>query len=240
MLKILPILFLILAVAGFFVWRILFLDKPAETSTSKTTLLDLTSNSGSLEDRVRELEFSVTDLMGQIKELAPGISKPASSPMNQTSLDNRVATLETEVLNLKGKVTTLEANSQTAGASGATKAPVYIPLGWTGSSVATDWTNITNQEISIDPVEYSGYKNMQFEVYLRAFQGNGTAYARLANKDDGTTITSSEVSTSSQDHNWVTSGNFNVSSSKKTYRLQLKSLSGYSTDVQNARIKVSF
>ena len=88
--------------------------------------------------------------------------------------------------------------------------------------------------------DYSGYTSMQFEANIQIFQ-IGTAYARVSNKTDGTSILSSEISTTSTSYTSVSSAKFNLPGGKKDYQLQLKSqITGYAASVQNARIKVNF
>lgn len=170
--------------------------------------------------------------------------EPAVTPVN---LEQRVKTLESTIIDLKRRIVNLEQTSTTPAAAGpvastapaTNKSPVYIPLG-SGSSVATDWTSIDSLSVILDSADYSGYSGVQFEVSMRAYQGNGKAFARLYNSTDGTGVLSSEVSTTTSDYTWVTSSSFNISSGKKTYKIQLKSLTGYETGVQNSRIKISF
>lgn len=179
---------------------------------------------------------------GRLKRLEDAVNALAGKPAGQTS-----GSLETRLKNLENVVTSLQSQvAQQGQPSGQTAAPtttkkptLYIPLGWTGVSSATDWTTISGQSIDLDPADYPGYTSMQFEASLKALSGNGRAYARLLNNNDGTAILSSEVSTTGYDYTWVTSSGFTLPG-KKTYKLQLKSLTGYETGVQSARIKVNF
>lgn len=203
--------------------------------------------------RIAALETAVVDLVKQVNSLG-GASDSASlvSPtFEQTSsnltLENRVKNMEISLVDLKARLTRLEEDTTTPAASTAptttttttSKSPAYIPIGTSGSSVSTNWTEISSLEVTIDPADYSGYKSMVLEIQLKIFQ-NGTAYGRLYNKTDGTSPVGSEVSTSNTDYTSLTSGSFTIPSGKKTYRIQLKSLTGYEAFAQNARIKVNF
>lgn len=208
-------------------------QSPAQNSATPGT----SSPSGTLEQRIAELEFSVSDLLKQVR----GVTPSSSSTTVSSDTEKRVKTLETSMADLVNRVIALEQKNTTATTSqtATSKAPSYIPLGWVGSSVNTNWASISGQEFTINTADYPGYISMQFEVSLRIFQ-NGQAFARLEVKDAGTSILASEVSTTSQSYTWLSSSTFQLPAGSKTYRLQLKSLTGYSADVQNARIKVNF
>ncbi len=171
------------------------------------------------------------------------------------ALEVRVTKVEESVQDLTGRVDKLEENSPGIGGSGATPAPTpapttaaatskqstdYIPMGPGTTSISTDWTIVDYPEVEIDPANFSGYTNMYLEVTFKLLHGNGTGYVRLFNKTDGTAVTNSDVSTSSSSYTSVVSGGFKLVSGKKTYRLQLKSLSGYEVSVQFARIRVDY
>lgn len=245
MIKVLLPIGVVVAIVVIFVGGRLFLSSRSLSSPSAVTnVLTQTATapktattSATLDQRIAELEFSVSDLLKQIKGLTPSSSTQVSG-----NLEVRVKTLETSMADLVNRVTALEQKGTTTTSSTTTitsKAPSYIPLGWSGSSNSTNWTSISGQEFIINTSDYPGYTSMQFEVSLRIFQ-NGQSFARLEDKDAGTSILSSEVSTTSQSYTWVTSSSFQLPAGSKTYRLQLKSLTGYSADVQNARIKVNF
>lgn len=242
MIKILPIAALILLTVGFVSWKVFFasqkapiLSLPQLTNGQKARLPDgqEATPSGTLEARVRELEFSVTDLLGKNK---------TSTTEFAGSLDSQVKTLQTSVDDLKKRVAKLEASPTptTQTSSQSSKSPAYISLAATGGSSVGDWANISGTVVSIDTADYSGYTSMQFEANIQIFQ-TGTAYSRIGNKTDGTSILSSEISTTSTSYTFVTSNKFILPSGKKDYQLQLKSqITGYEASVQNARIKVNF
>lgn len=171
----------------------------------------------------------------------------SSVPTSPKDLQSQIDLLKKDISDLKTQLTQQQAQiastqnqtTQTTQTS-PPRVPVYIPLGWVGSGSSLDFAALTTQELAIDSNDYSGYKNMQLEVNLRIYQGNGKAFARLYNNTDFTAVNGSEVSTASSDYTWVSSSTFSLPSGKKTYRIQLKSLTGYSADVQNARIKVNF
>jgi hypothetical protein len=241
MVRILLILGGIFITVGFIIWRFMF-------SSSETPILTLPQNfsvsksgeqtatvSGTLENRVKELEFAVAELLRK----TPGTT---ASITTTGSLDSKVKTLENSINELSSRVAKLETGTSTTTTTTSTGAKVaYIPVGYTGSGNATsDYTNVSGQEVTIDTANYPGYKSMTLEANFRIYQGNGTGYIRLANKTDGTSFSSSILSTTSEDYATKTSSSFTISSGSKTYVIQAKSTTGYSVDLQWSRIRVDF
>lgn len=192
------------------------------------------SDNSSLELRVKSLEDAVVTLAKQI-------SKNNSS----SDLDTRVKVLEDRISSLQqqpnGQVITNTSPILIPTSTPTVKrAPVYIPLGSGGTSAALDWTTIDTYQVILDPNDYPGYSSAQLELSLRVYQGNGKAFARLYNSDDGLAILLSEVASITGDYTWVVSSPFNFSSAKKSYKLQLKTLTGYEAGIQNARLKINF
>lgn len=154
-----------------------------------------------------------------------------------TALESKVKNIERVIADLQIEVDNLK---ETQASTSATKSPLYIPLGSGGAATSLDWTTNDIYQVSLDPADYPGYKSMQLEASIRIFQGNGRGYTRLISATDNLTLTSSEISTTSQDYTWITSQGFTLPSGKKNYKLQFKTLTGYEVSIQNARIKVNF
>lgn len=194
---------------------------PAVTNQTETTTQEL----------AQPLPSASPDLSNQVSTLSDKVSKIDASV---NDLKSRVVVLES-----KQNATTAQTSTTTTSTS-VSQAPVYIPLAASGSSSTGDWANISGTVVTIDTADYPGYTSMQFEANIQIFQ-QGTAYARMGNKTDGTSVLSSEISTTSTSYTYVTSGKFTLPSGKKDYQLQLKSLvTGYAALIQNARVKVNF
>ena len=118
---------------------------------------------------------------------------------------------------------------------------LYIPIGYGGSGTSSsDFGTIIGQEVTINVFDYPGYRQMVFEANFRIFQGNGEAQVRLFNKTDGTAVSGSGISSTSQDYSTKTSGGFTLPGGSKTYTVQTKSTTGYSVDLQLTRIRIDF
>ncbi len=240
MIKLLPIVLVILLILGALAYfRFYKLQSPPTPS-----IVSNLTNSPTEQERISSLENKVEVLARQVADEESTTSSPAPKSSPNTTTEQKVKSLETTVAALQTQINQLKISGITSSSTQTTtstpKAPVYIPLGWVGAVSSTNWATITSQELAIDPANYPGYKSMQFEVNLRIYQGNGTSYARLLNNNDGTAVTNSEISTTSQDYTWISSSTFTLPSSEKTYRMQLKSSTGYEAGVVNARIKVNY
>lgn len=163
---------------------------------------------------------------------------------SETAQNQAIADLQEKVASLEAiaKITPDATRKVSYVQSNAQKAPVYIPLG-SGTLTpdhANNWYTVNVPQAAIDPADYPGYSAMQLEITMRAFQGNGLASARLFNSNESTAILNSEVSTAMENFTLLTSGGFRLPVGKKTYRIQIKSATGYEVDFQDARIRVNF
>lgn len=238
MIRLLPfILIPILLIGGLGWWRYQAAKQSLTTSQtqeqdSEPIEVPKTLPGASVEDRVKSLEDSVTKLINQVNSLK-------SFGSSTTSSDTRLSGVEGGITELKARVSSLEKTSP-APATAGSKAPLYIPLGAAGGPWGSqDWNTINDYEVSINSDSYSGYSNMQLEVIFRLTEAAGVGSVRLFNATDNSSI-SSEVNTTSTSFGLKTSGNFNLPSGTKTYKLQVKSTQGKDLFIQSARIKVSF
>ncbi len=181
------------------------------------------------------------EVINKVNDLSSVVSKKLSS------IDDRLNNLESSQAQMKTQVAQIEQNnssvtnqSNSGSSTTQTKSPAYIPVVTSASATSGDWVDVTGQDIVLNMANYQGYTKIYMETSLRCYQGNGRAYARLFNVTDGTAVLPSELSTSNQDYTYIESASFTLPSSQKTYRLQLKSLTGYSTDIQNVRLRVMF
>ena len=237
MLKILLPVIVVLMLAGGLIYFRFFATSskvispaPPEEVSQEAIEVPKTLPEAPVEDNVKALEKSVTTLVGEVNAL-----KAAPSSQN---LDTRLKGVEAAVVELKARVSSLEsATPQPVSAS--SKSTIYTPLGSGGSWGNQDWYATPEYEISMDPANYPGYKNMNLEVIFRLVESAGTGSVRLYNVTDST-ATSSQVDTTSTSFSLLTTSSFTLSSGAKTYRLQVKSSDGKTLFIQSARIRVNF
>lgn len=238
MIRFLPyILIPILIIAGLGYWRLTASkqspNSPQDSQTETAPVeVPKTLPEASLEDKVKNLEDTVSELQSQLNSPNPG---------NQTvpNLSSRLANAEAAVTELKARVSALEKASPTTSTS-SNKYPLYIPLGAGGGPWANqDWNTLTEYQATINPDNYPGYSGMQLEVNFRLVEAAGTGSVRLYNVTDGSSV-SSQVDTTATAFGLKTSNSFKLSGGQKTYSIQVKSSQGKDLFVQSARIKVSF
>lgn len=238
--KILPIIFLLILISGGLIYFRFFATKPDKNSLTSAQIANTqqgplevpkTSPGATIEDRVKTLEEALINVVKKLNSLNP-------QQTTDSSLDQRLKDVEASVTELKARVLSLE-NATPAPTAISGRSTVYIPLGSGGSGGDKGWVSNGNYGATIDPAEYPGYSSMQFEVNFRLTQKIGTAYARLFNVTDNS-VTSGEVSTTSDNFSWQTSSYFTLPNGKKTYTVQFKSTDGTDAQFQSARIKVNF
>lgn len=130
----------------------------------------------------------------------------------------------------------------------STSAPVankiaFIPLGGSGSTQNTDWTDVPNAQVWLNfSGEYGGLARAWWDAFLRVDNANGTTFARLFDVTHGIAVNGSEISVS----NTTTStdvesaGNLQFWAGKNLYRVQIKSLNSSFAFFDSGRIKISY
>jgi hypothetical protein len=211
----------------------------------------ITNTQNAEGENMAELARKVEILRKQVGELDSSISKSSKTSTSSSTTTNTVASnasIETRLENLEAAIAQIQAklgqtpsSSANPTSSTTSKVPAYIlSLGSSGSTTQLDWTAVSSPTITINPSDYPGATSFQLEGYLSSFQGNGTAYARLYNSTTGTSIGNSSISTTSENPTWVSSQTFSLPSGKTTYSFQLKTTTGYTATLENARLKVNF
>lgn len=233
--RILPIIFLIiLAVGGLVYWRFFVIKSNSPSLTTSQTDIEPVEvpkqlPNATLEERVQVVEKALTEVIKKVN---------AASGQTDSSLNARVSAVEASITDLKVQIANLPTASSAPSAS-SSKSTIYIPLGSGGSVASVDWTPLNTFQITLDPSQYPGYTSMQLEVNMRLVQPGGTLYARLYN-NSSSSVTSSELSSTSTNSSVYTSSTFTLPSGSKTYVLQAKTSDGSQAFLDTARIRVNF
>lgn len=111
---------------------------------------------------------------------------------------------------------------------------VFIPLG-SGSTSSTDWTT-TGAQAYVDTSIYPRLAAAYFQATLSS--NSGAISARLLQKNEGTIVAGSEISHNLPTATLVTSGNVGLSSGNKLYAVELRSETGQTVYVENARLRL--
>jgi hypothetical protein len=243
MLKIILPAFIALTVWGFVYYNfILDRQKPEQSPVNQNAESEDNPSNNSAQEVPRTIPKSSATPLPADSSLAAKINELSQKISQLGFLENKVSNVEKTTEDLKNRVAKLESSSNTSQGNTITtqtnKSPQYIySLGSGGSTSSTDWQEITSLTIIVDPLLYSGYSNMQLEALIRVKDGNGKAFTRLYSS--GTALPESELSTDSYKDVWVISGTFNAGS-KKSYTIQVKSLTGYEAFVSDVRVKVNY
>ena len=128
----------------------------------------------------------------------------------------------------------------------ATKAPLpsktkqyyYMPIPGSGETLSNDWVDISGTDFYFDPAEYTGLIEARFESNMRLVNGNGKAWVRIYDVTHSITVINSEIQTSSQTTDNVTSDILLFWAGRNLYRIQAKSLTADTAVYEGGRIKV--
>ena len=230
------IIAVVVIVLGTIVAAVNFLSPKPVTKTSSSDTVSSSTTEAS----------SSGGLLDQIKNIT---SSPTPQEVSKISLEDHVKLLETTVSVLQKRLDVLEKNqgiktvspsSSPSTTTTVTAVPAYIPLGAGGNTNDQNYAPMDMYQVAIDPAEYPGYTNMQLEVSFKSDQNAGPTYIRLYNSTDSTSVSSSEVSGTSDKSTWLTSSKFTISSTKKTYTIQVKNVTNVNTNILSARLKVNF
>lgn len=113
----------------------------------------------------------------------------------------------------------------------------FITLG-SGSSTASEWTDIPGAQSYIDSTAYGTIKTVTFEVALHTPTGNQTAYARLYNVTDAHPVWNSEVSIEGGTPQLKISSPITLDRGSKLYQVQMKTQLSSRTNLENARVHI--
>jgi hypothetical protein len=169
---------------------------------------------------------------------------PQITDLNQklNNLENKVTSLESSNSALVTKINSLQLTKNTPTTlSTGKKSPVLIPINPGGNVDSTDWTNLTSGSITINPADYPGYKSAFLIINLSVNVGQGTAYARLVNSQNGLAIIPSTVSTNSYLPVSLTSPAFQLPPGSNSYTIQLYTqVPGYPAQAGNSFLQITY
>lgn len=114
----------------------------------------------------------------------------------------------------------------------------FIPLG-SGSSTASDWTDVAGVKAEIDRTKYGNIQRVLFEASVHVPNANQVVEIRLYNETDKYIVGNSEILYPSG-----TTQNFRITeiqlgSGAKTYKVQMKTQLQYTAVLDQARIHIT-
>lgn len=215
----------------------------AQIDDLKQSLLYLAREVGTMKGDTSSLDTASTSLTGSYSRvsspnLTGNLNTSADMLLRIKAAEDRVAVLEHRLgvssspspSSSPGTVTTTTSNLKVQ----------YIPLGVATTSNDKTGLALDTYEINLDPADFPNYTSVSLEVVMKMNEAVGELSVNLYNYTDGAVVTNSAITTSSTQFAAYTSAGFRLASSKKTYRLWVKSSEGYTVSIQSARLKVTY
>ncbi len=112
----------------------------------------------------------------------------------------------------------------------------YLTISSAGVSTSQDWSDVPGTDFTFNKNDFPGLTRAIFEANLSIKDSNGTAFARVYDVTHGIAVDGSEISTISSNSKLTESLPLNFFSGKNTYRIQIKSLTGYEAKYWGGRI----
>jgi len=117
----------------------------------------------------------------------------------------------------------------------------YIPVGATFTTTATSWTDVPGGNVYIDLAnDYSSSAYVTWQASLKVAHGNGQALARLYDATNNIAVSGSEISTTSGDLTFVSSGSLPLWAGNNLYKVQVRSLNSFEVTYDSGKIKVVY
>jgi hypothetical protein len=225
----------IAAILIFLIANLVFLDWVILNDRSGGT--PIISQSGVSAEQVSQIvDQLLTDRASDTDEQLPGQCDALCRRYLDTQLSQVVATLSgTTVERVVEKQTQTVVSSPT---SSSTTGTFYIPIGGSASTTNQTWTD-TTAEVIINWNNYTGDKiTVYWEGYVKLKDGNGLAAVRLYDTTHQVHVPGSELETSHWDFKYIASGPLTMWSGHNTYRVQIKTLTGYQASYEGGKIKI--
>lgn len=107
-----------------------------------------------------------------------------------------------------------------------------------GTTSATDWTNLQGTEFYFDTRDYPGLVEVYFEASMKLVNGSGAGYVRLYDITNGIVPTGGENNTNSQADVWTKSQKVYFWAGRNLIRVQAKSLTADTTVFNTGRLRI--
>jgi hypothetical protein len=117
---------------------------------------------------------------------------------------------------------------------------LYVPIGTTGATINTDWTDIGGTDFYFNLTDYPGVKSVRWELSLQTDSANNNVYARLYDVTNKRGVDNSQLSTSLAAYEFLRSGDLTIWNGNNLYRIQIKGLNGNTVNFLNPKLKIVF
>jgi len=114
----------------------------------------------------------------------------------------------------------------------------YVPLG-SGTGVAGEWGDVTGVAAYVDTASYGRLKQVTFEATTSIPAGGQRIWVRLYNVTDKHPVWFSEMTTDTSAATLLTSQPITLDKGNKLYQVQMKTQLKISTNITQARIRIT-
>lgn len=172
--------------------------------------------------------------------VTPGLSPTPTTSSELTCPEDCLTFLEEKVSEEVAKITPVTQQTVAPTSAPAEQVPkvVYLPLGGSSSSSATDWTDIGGSDFYFDKGDYPDLSSVRWETSLGSFLGGNLVYVRLYDVTNKRAVDASELSASSSTSKLLQSSGLTIWQGNNLYRIQAKSSSGTPAYIDSPRLKI--
>jgi len=114
----------------------------------------------------------------------------------------------------------------------------YVPIPGSGSTLATDWTNLSGTDFYLSKNDFPGFLEVYFEANIKLMNGNGKAFFRIYDATHFIGVTGSQIETSSQASTFVSSGKVSLWEGYNHYIVQAKTLTADTAVYESGKLKI--
>lgn len=157
-------------------------------------------------------------------------------------IDQKIASItpvvQKEVVQRELVVTQAPAQQTIVTTEAKTKSVNYMPIPGAGNTLETSWTVIEGSDFYLSKVDYPGITEVYFEANMKLKNGNGKGYLRVYDVTNSRAVDGSEIETSSQTSEFVSSGMISLWEGYNHYIIQARSLTADTTYFESGRLKI--
>lgn len=204
-------LFILDAVAGYYLWKNFFLAGEVATNSTQA-------------------------VQGEPAFLTDGCDSQC-----QAKIYDEIATLKQEkngTVSLTTTPTQAPVSIQKTTPVTKVKSVSYVPIPGNGSVLSTDWTDVSGTDFYLSKSDFEGLTGVYFEANFRLQNGNGTASLRIYDKTHSIAPSGGELSMSAQASTFVSGGPLYLWEGNNHYVVQARSSTSDTTIFESGRLKV--
>ncbi|KKQ98582.1 MAG: hypothetical protein UT24_C0009G0082 [Candidatus Woesebacteria bacterium GW2011_GWB1_39_12] len=114
----------------------------------------------------------------------------------------------------------------------------YVPIPGSGSTLATDWTNLSGTDFYLSKNDFPGLLEVYFEANIKLLNANGKAFFRIYDTTHFIGVGGSQIETTSQTSVFVSSGKVSLWEGYNHYIVQAKTLTADTAVYESGKLKI--